>query len=185
MAALAAGIWLLAAYGTSRPVALGLDAPATQFSAARADAVLGRLLDGQHPRPAGSAENKAMHSRILKELSTLGVPARTATQMSCYNEGRYRALSCATVTNIIAQVTPGSGKSILLMAHMDSVAAGPGAGDDASGVATILETIRALKARHETGGHPIVALFTDGEENAMLGAAAYLRNPAARAETGA
>ena len=32
------------------------------------------------------------------------------------------------------------------MAHMDSVPAGPGAGDDGSGVATLLETIRALKA---------------------------------------
>jgi len=46
LAALAAGIWLLSAYGQSRPAALGLDAPAGQFSAGRADAVLGRILDG-------------------------------------------------------------------------------------------------------------------------------------------
>src|SRR5690349_19720138 len=84
LAALAAAIWLLCAYGQSRPVALGLDAPANQFSAARADAVLGRILDGQRPRPAGSAENAAMRDRILKELSDLGVPSRIQTQMSCY-----------------------------------------------------------------------------------------------------
>src|SRR5262249_36515620 len=46
-------------------------------------------------------------------------------------------------------------------------------------------TIRALKARHESGGHPIRAVFTDGEEIGMLGAAAYLRDPANRAGTGA
>lgn len=185
LAGLAVGIWLLAAYGTSRPTALGPDAPAPQFSAARADAVLGRLLDGQHPHPAGSAENARMHDRILKELAALGVPARTESRMSCYGEPRFGALSCGTVNNIIADVSEGPGKNIVLMAHMDSVAAGPGAGDDASGVATILETIRALKARKETGCHPIRVLFTDGEENGMLGAAAYLRDPAYRSETGA
>ena len=166
-------------------MALGPDAPAPQFSAARADAVLGRLLDGQRPRPAGSAENAAVRTRILKELAVLAVPAQTSTQMSCFSERRFGAISCGTVTNIVAQISEGSGKEIVLMAHADSVAAGPGAGDDASGVATILETIRALKARKETGGNPIRALFTDGEENGLLGAAAYLRDPAARARTGA
>ena len=126
-----------------------------------------------------------MRSRILKALNALGVPARTTTQMSCLSEKRWGALSCGSVTNIVAQVSQGSGKQIVLMAHADSVAAGPGAGDDASGVATILETIRALKARQETGGHPIRALFTDGEEIALLGAAAYVRDPGMRAETGA
>ncbi|HEX4634656.1 MAG TPA: M20/M25/M40 family metallo-hydrolase, partial [Rhizomicrobium sp.] len=185
LAALAAGIWLLAAYGTSRPMAQGPDAPAGQFSAARADAVLGRLLDGQHPHPAGSAEDAAMRGRILKELAALEISGRTSSQMSCFSDKRFGALSCGTVTNIIADVSPGSGERIILMAHADSVAAGPGAADDASSVATILETIRALKARNQTGGHPIRALFTDGEEAGLLGAAAYLRDPATRAETGA
>ncbi len=71
------------------------------------------------------------------------------------------------------------------MAHTDSVAAGPGAGDDVSGVATILETIRALKARGLTGEHPITALFTDGEESGLLGARAYLKTPLVVAKTGA
>jgi hypothetical protein len=39
LAALAVGFWLLSAFGQSRPDALGLDAPASQFSAARAAAV--------------------------------------------------------------------------------------------------------------------------------------------------
>src|SRR5690348_3474336 len=105
LAGLAVGIWLLAAFGTSRPMALGPDAPVTEFSAARADAVLGRLLDAQRPRPAGSAENQAVHGRILKELDALGVPATTQTGMSCYGERRFGALSCATVTNILGDVS--------------------------------------------------------------------------------
>jgi hypothetical protein len=185
LAALAAGIWLLSAHGQSRPQGLRLDAPAAQFSAARADAVLGRILDQQRPHPAGSVENQAVRTRILKELAALGVPARVQSRMSCYGEGRWGAISCGTVNNIIASVAPGEGKEIVLMAHGDSVAAGPGAGDDTSGVATILETIRALKARGLPQGHPIVALFSDGEENGLLGAAAYLRDPQTRERTGA
>lgn len=185
MAALAAGIWLLSVFGQSRPEPLGLDAPATRFSAARADAVLGRLLADQKPRPAGSPENAAFRQRLLKELGTMGVPARLPKQMSCYSERRWGVIPCATITNLVAGVLPGSGKPIVLMAHADSVAAGPGAGDDASGVATILETIRALKARNPQGGRPIIALFTDGEENGLLGASAFLDDPQARGGIGA
>jgi hypothetical protein len=58
------------------------------------------------------------------------------------------------------------------MAHYDSVYRAPGAGDDASGVASILEILRALKH-----GPPIqrdvIALFTDGEEAGLLGAEAF------------
>ena len=185
LAALVVGIWLLSVYGQSRPAALGLDAPATQFSAARADAFLGRLLGDQEPRPAGSAENAALRARLLKELAELGVNARTETRMSCADERRRGFIPCATISNIVAGGAPGSGKRILLMAHTDSVAAGPGAGDDMSGVATILETIRALKARGLTGEHPITALFTDGEESGLLGARAYLKTPLVTAKTGA
>ncbi|HKB96863.1 MAG TPA: M20/M25/M40 family metallo-hydrolase, partial [Rhizomicrobium sp.] len=188
LAALAVGIWLLSAYGQSRPSALGAEAPATQFSAARANAVLGRVLGGQNPHPAGSAESAAVRARILKELADLGIQARTETRMSCFSEKRWSSISCGTITNIVAEVSPAEGnnrgRQLLLMAHTDSVAAGPGAADDGSGVATIVESIRALKARGATAG-PIVALLTDGEENGMLGAAAYLRDPAARAGTGA
>lgn len=184
IALLAAAIWLLTVYGQSRPAPLGPGAPATQFSAARADAALGRLLGDQRPHPVGSQAAAQFRSRLLDELRALGVQARTQTTMSCYSEPRWDNIPCATVTNITADVLPGTGKAILLMAHTDSVAAGPGAGDDGAGVATILETIRALKAR---GGatHPVMALFTDGEEDGLLGAAAWLRQDAARANIGA
>ncbi|MFO1247926.1 MAG: M20/M25/M40 family metallo-hydrolase [Alphaproteobacteria bacterium] len=187
LGALATVIWLLSVFGQSRPDALALDAPAAQFSAARADAVLGRVLGDQAPHPSGSAAAEAVRARILKELAAMGVAARTQTGMSCYAQKRWDNIPCGTVTNIIAGVAPGAGKQVLLMAHSDSVAAGPGAGDDGSGVAILLEAIRALKARGIEGGaeHPVIAVFTDGEEAGMVGASLYLRDPLRRAKVGA
>ena len=65
--------------------------------------------------------------------------------------------------------------SVLISAHHDSVMAGPGASDDGVGVATIVETARALAA----GSRPkrtIVALLTDGEEAGLTGAEAFVRS---------
>jgi hypothetical protein len=187
LAGLIVAIWLWSVHGQSRPDALGADAPAMQFAAARADAVLGRILEDQSPHPAGSAQAQAVRARILKELAAMNVHAGTQTGMSCFAQKRWGSMPCGTVTNIIADVSSGSGKAILLMAHSDSVAAGPGAGDDSSGVAILLETIRALKVRGIEGGgeHPILALITDGEEPGLLGVSLYLRDPLRRARIGA
>jgi hypothetical protein len=180
----AVAIWLLCFYGQYRPAALGPGAPQTQFSAARADAALARLLGPERPHPAGTVENAAVHQRLLEEFARLGVKTDSLPAMSCYGEERFRAVTCASIADIIGEVAPGSGPAIVLMAHMDSVAAGPGAGDDESSVAIILETIRAWKASGLTTDHPILALITDGEENAMLGASAFLADPSWRARTG-
>jgi hypothetical protein len=172
-------VWALSGQGPFRVA--GQDTPSTEFSAARADAVLARLLGPQHPHPAGSAQDAAVHGRLLAELARLGVPFHTITGMSC--AGRASVISCATVSDIVAEVLPGSNagdkrKAILLMAHLDSVAAGPGAADDASGVATILETIGVLKsgADDHPQGHPVIALFSDGEEAGLLGAKLFLND---------
>jgi hypothetical protein len=178
---LAVGFWLLSVYGTG-PSPLPADAPATVFSAARAGATLARLLGPEVPRPSGSPAAAAFRARLKGELARLGIPYEERTRRSCY--GRRRQV-CAAVTNIYAHAIPGTGREVLLMAHTDSVARGPGAADDGSGVAVILETLRALKARHLTANRPVAALFTDGEEKALLGAAAYARDPANLARTGA
>ncbi|HEX4178478.1 MAG TPA: M28 family peptidase, partial [Rhizomicrobium sp.] len=174
LAVLAAGIWLLSVYGQSMPSPLPADAPVTVFSQGRANAVLGRVLGPERPHPVGSAEAAAVRGRILKELAAMGVAAHQESEMSCVSEARWHQVNCATVTNIIADIWPGSGKAVLLMAHSDSVAAGPGGGDDGSGVAALLETIRALKARG-AAGRPVVALLSDGEEPGLIGASAYIR----------
>jgi len=178
---LAVGFWLLSVYG-SGPSPLPADAPATEFSAARADAVLARLLGPEVPHPRGSPAAAAYRERLKAELARLGIPFEERTQDSCY--GRNRWHFCGTVTNIRALAIPGTGKEVLLMAHTDSVPHGPGACDDGCGVATILETLRALKARGLANNRPVAALFTDGEESGLLGSAAYARDPVSRARTG-
>src|SRR5262245_21779718 len=105
LAALAVGFWLLSAFGQSRPEALGLDASPNEFSAARAAAVLSRLLPDQQPHPAGSAQAELVRARILKELAALGVDAHTQSGMSCYVSPRSSFLPCGSVTNIVAEVS--------------------------------------------------------------------------------
>jgi Zn-dependent M28 family amino/carboxypeptidase len=80
------------------------------------------------------------------------------------------------VDNIVATL-PGRDPTgaVVLVAHYDSVAAGPGASDDGAAVAAMLETIRAVRV----GGplrNDLVLLIADGEEAGLLGADAFVRS---------
>ncbi|MET0135755.1 MAG: M28 family peptidase, partial [Kibdelosporangium sp.] len=61
-----------------------------------------------------------------------------------------------------------------LAAHYDSAAVGPGASDDGAAVAAMVEVARIVGAR---GGlrNDLVLLVTDGEEDGLLGADAFVR----------
>ncbi len=183
--AVAASFWFLQIYGAGRPQAAPLDASPRAFSAARAEQVLARLLGPEIPHPVSSDENANVRARIVKELSALRVPAFVLRSFACHEVLSYGVLTCATVNDIIAVVRPGQGRAIALLAHYDSVPAGPGAADDESGVATVIETVRALQARGLGSRHPILAVLTDGEEAGLLGAAAFLHEPALRTRVGA
>jgi hypothetical protein len=176
--------WFLAHSCDGRPTPRGAEAPATQFSAARADAILGRILGPELPHPISSVEADAVRERVLQELSALGVTSTVREGAGCFFSRAFGMISCAHVKNIIAEVVPGQGPAIVLLSHYDSVGAGPGAADDASGVAVILETVRALKARNSKSTHPIIAAITDGEEAGLLGADALLKDPEFRARVG-
>ena len=168
----------------ARPITADASAPATTFSSARANATLARVLGPERPHQVSSAENAAVRARILKEFAGLGVPTRTYQAFTCNPWRGLSFVACATVTDIVADVMPGQGKAIVMMAHYDSVPAGPGASDDESGVATVLETTRALKAAGSKSIHPVIALITDGEEAGLLGANAFLQNATLKARVG-
>ncbi|MBU6444409.1 MAG: M20/M25/M40 family metallo-hydrolase [Alphaproteobacteria bacterium] len=185
LAALAAAVWALAKYGEAMPAVVPADAPATQFSAMRAEQVLARLLGPEVPHPASTPANAAVRARIIQAFAELGITAGTYTGQGCFIEKHGASLACATVTDVIAPVLPGTGKAIVMLAHYDSVPAGPGAADDESSVAAILEAARALRARGGKTLHPVLAVITDGEEYDLLGAAAFLDNPALKARVGA
>jgi hypothetical protein len=182
--AIAAGFWFLQTYGTAQPPSVPASASSLEFSAARAEAVLARVLGPEKPHPVSTEENARVRARIVQELVRLGLHPIIHHAFACHPPRPDGLLICATVNDIIAQVIPGAGKAVLLLAHYDSVPAGPGAADDESGVATVIETARALIARGQAR-HPVLAVLTDGEEADLLGAAAFLNDPALKARVGA
>jgi hypothetical protein len=185
LAVLAVAVWFLCRYANEPHSVRGLETPATEFSAVRANNTLARILGAERPHPAGTEENARVRARIVQEFASLGIDATPYRAMGCNYGQRYGAIQCATVTDLIAEVKKGEGKAIMLLAHYDSVPAGPGAADDGSGVVSVLETVRALKARGNPGRHPILAVITDGEEYGLLGAASFLHDPKLKARVGA
>ena len=86
-----------------------------------------------------------------------------------------RAAMDGKTANVLARL-PGTENPELiytLSSHLDSVVAGPGADDDASGIVAMLEAARALKA-HPLPATIIFAAFT-GEEAGTLGSREFAR----------
>jgi len=185
VALICVGLWALARYESYRPPVLAADAPVARFSATRAEGILARILGPERPHPTSTGENAAVRERILREYTALGVPTKTYRALGCHMNKNFGALACATVTDILAQVRPGNGKAIVMLSHYDSVPAGPGAADDESGTAAVIETARALKTIRDPGVHPVLAVNTDGEEFGLLGAAAFLDNHQMKSLVGA
>jgi hypothetical protein len=154
---------------TRPPAPVGPAAPDTAFSAARAlhhDSVL-----AQRPHPAGSAEHARVRDYLVASLAALQLEPQVQTVS--VTGTRYRA--AGEVDNVLARV-PGrapDGPAVLLVAHYDGVRGSPAAADDGAGVAAVLETLRAIRARREPLAHDVIALFTDREGSGLLGAAAF------------
>lgn len=157
----------------SPPSAVSESAPASEFSAGRARKHIEAI--AQKPHPVGSAEHQRVRDYILGELSAIGLDTQTQKAQVVVERGG-EAIG-ASVENTLATVpgTSNISKSILLVAHYDSVPTSFGASDDGSGVATLLETARALKAASPLK-NDIVLLFTDAEEVGLLGARAFVED---------
>ena len=171
---------LLAVVQSGPPSPRGADAPASEFSAARALEVQRGFMGDGVPHPVGTPANARVREKILAHLRGLGYAPEVQQAFACSPWG-----NCARVSNVLAHL-PGRepGKSVLLMAHYDSVPAGPGAGDDGAGVAAVLEVARILKAGPPPR-HGVMLLITDGEEIGLLGARAFAEQSPALAEVGA
>lgn len=161
----------VALYQQTPPRAAAADAPAEVFSSGRAMKLLAEI--GRQPHPIGTSEHERVRELIVRELSALGVEPepQTATAVEGKRGGAVRA---ATVHNVVARLRgTSSEKAVLLAAHYDTVPNSPGASDDGSAVATMLETLRALKAGPALK-NDLIFLFTDGEEVGLLGAEAFV-----------
>lgn len=158
------------------PAPVPASAPATEFSGERALAVLRELAGDSLPHPIGSPANAAVRDRILAQLRQSGYAPEVQSSVACAP----LYANCARAENIVARLegTAQDG-AIVLMAHYDSVDAGPGISDDLSGTAAVLETARAFKAGPPPK-NPVIFLLTDGEEAGLVGAKAFADSPLAR-----
>ncbi|WP_276498748.1 M20/M25/M40 family metallo-hydrolase [Pontibacter litorisediminis] len=169
------GLSLLSLWLLMPPAPLPATAPATEFSAERAMVHVRQV--AQEPHAMGTQAHAAVRNYLQRQLQELGLEPQVQEATVAGNEGT----TVGHVYNLLGRLqgTGQSGKAILLMAHYDSQPNARGAGDDAAGVAAILETIRALK-QGEPLQHDVLVLLTDGEEYGLYGASAFLRHPWAK-----
>jgi len=128
------------------------------------------------PRPPGTKGHEEARDFLVRELGAMGleVEVRRATASNMRWGVPY---DVARVENIVARLRGHSrGKALALLAHYDSVPNGPGAADDASGVASVLEAARALRSG-PAPRNDVLFVFTDAEEAGVLGGRAFARDP--------
>jgi acetylornithine deacetylase/succinyl-diaminopimelate desuccinylase-like protein len=145
----------------------------TDFSAERAMEHV--KIIAREPHPTGSMANARVRDYIVEQLSSTGLKTEVQKSASTtpWDIGG-APYSAGTIQNVVARL-PGTNSTgaLVLMAHYDSVATGSGASDNASGVATLLETLRALR-RGSSLRNDMIFAFTDGEEDGGLGAQAFV-----------
>jgi hypothetical protein len=171
---------LLVALFASPPAPRPADAPPDVFSAGRGMSDVRGLTSTGKPHPAAHYDGSprtpaeiADHARardwVMGRLRDLGLSPSIQKGNAC---GRF---TCADVENVVARAFEGApGPAVVLVAHYDSTPFGPGAADDGAGVATLLETVRALQAGPPPR-RPLIVLIDDGEEMGLLGARLFTR----------
>jgi hypothetical protein len=164
---LAALLLVLAAalHSLATPAAQPATAATADFSAARAMDHLRHIAAAPHP--IGTAAHAQVLAYLQQQVTALGYQSEVQSGLAFWRGDRNIA---GQVSNLVLRI-PGTrtGKALLLSAHYDSAPFSPGAADNGAGVASVLETLRALK----TGAplqNDLVVVFTDGEEAGLLGA---------------
>ena len=140
-----------------RPVA----SESPPVDAARLEAHVKYLSADLHPRSHDQLRNTELAAQyIFDQLKASG--AAVATQDVVVGRTTYR--------NIVARFGPATGPLIVVGAHYDAHAGTPGADDNASGVAGVLEAARVLAMAE----HPrtLVVAFWDEEERGLVGSRA-------------
>lgn len=155
-------LFLVGVYAFRMPGVAPASAPPDEFSAERSMTHVAAI--AQEPHPMGSAANARVRAHIVVELTAMGLSPEVQESIVPDYYGVSESKDTVSMHNVIVRL-PGtnSTKAIALMGHYDSVPTAPGAGDDGSAVAAMLEAARALRA-----GVPlqndVILLFTDGEE---------------------
>ncbi|MDX2094143.1 MAG: M28 family metallopeptidase [Kofleriaceae bacterium] len=159
-------------------VACGAGTPGEGLDVGRVQAHV-QALAANGPRPGGSQAARVAAAYIDRELAGAGVRVERmqvggVDLPAIEVAGRHlrsarRAQS--TDDNLVVRFGPGSGTSVLVMAHYDTVGDSPGAIDNAAAVGLLIELARVLaRAPPAT---PVMLVFTAEEEAGLVGAEAF------------
>ncbi|MCF8319833.1 MAG: M20/M25/M40 family metallo-hydrolase [Flavobacterium sp.] len=126
----------------------------------------------ENPHFIGSNNHKIVGDYLVKELQKMGLETQIQEGTSLTDWG-----NLTKPINILARIKGSdSSKALLLLSHYDSAphSYSHGASDDASGIATILEGVRAFLENKTTHKNDIIILFSDSEELGLNGAALFV-----------
>ena len=126
----------------------------------------------QKPHYVGSTNHELVANYLKLELNRIGLETSVQEGFTLNDKGLL-----VKSKNILARIKgTNNSKALLLLSHYDSAphSFSKGASDDASGVATILEGIRAFLYSKEPQKNDIIILFSDAEELGLNGAALFV-----------
>lgn len=146
--------------------------PATEWSTARALEHVKAI--SLKPHYVGSNAHHEVRDYIKEEFTKLGLNVTTQKGYDISWNG-----NMAQPENIIARIkgSQPDNKALVLLSHYDSDPhSSKGASDAGSGVATILEGVRAFLAQNKQPKNDIIICITDGEELGLNGASLFVNS---------
>jgi hypothetical protein len=178
------GTWLLvgiplliAAFSVGKPTPLRAAVPALPpaFDKTRAVAQTRDLAQTFPDRSPGSPGAESAKQWFSDQVAQLGLHVRREP-FSAVIPGRGRV----RMANLIVTIPGRSPQALAVLAHLDNVGTGPGANDDASGIAALIELARSYAssvsgnappgASIVSPAHTLFFVATDGGEFGGLGA---------------
>ena len=145
--------------------------PESEFSTDRAMKHVAKI--SQAPHAVGFPAHNAVKEYLVRTLEEMGLKPEVQRG---YTAGDWGNLSRAE--NILVRI-PGAANTgaLLLLSHYDSNPhSSYGASDAGSGVATILEGIRAYLSKGQSPKNDIIVLITDAEELGLNGADLFVNS---------
>jgi hypothetical protein len=146
------------------------EGPLSEFSTKRALAQVQAI--SKRPHFVGSENHESVANYLLTELKKMGMETSIQEGYTLSDWG-----NLAKSKNILARIKgSNNSKALLLLSHYDSAphSSSPGASDAGSGVATILESVRAFLHNKKQHKNDIIILFSDAEELGLNGAALFV-----------
>ena len=144
--------------------------PLSEFSTKRALSIVKEI--SKKPHFVGSKNHEVIANYLQKELQDLGLETSVQEGFTMTEKG-----TLVKSKNIVVRLKGSkNNKALLLLSHYDSAphSFSKGASDDASGIATILESVRAFLHNKTSHKNDIIILFTDAEELGLNGAALFV-----------